>query len=102
MHRPADYLARYGGEEFVIVLPLTDATGALHIADSLLGAVARLGIPSAQATDRPVTISIGVSTFNPATDTHGIDEIIHRADTALYQAKNGGRNAAVVFNPYRI
>ena len=102
LHRPADYLARYGGEEFVIVLPLTDATGALHIADSLLGTVARLGIPSAQAKDRPVTISIGVSTFNPATDTHGIDEIIHRADTALYQAKNGGRNAAGVFNPYRV
>ena len=102
LHRPADYLARYGGEEFVIVLPLTDAAGALHIADALLGAVARLGLPSAQSKDRPVTISIGVSTFNPATDTLGIDEMIHRADTALYQAKRNGRNAAVMFNPHRI
>ena len=102
LHRPGDYLARYGGEEFVIVLPLTDAAGALHIADSLLSAVARLNMPSAQANDQSVTISIGVSTFDPTTDTHGIDEIIHRADTALYQAKNGGRNSAVVFNPYRV
>lgn len=102
LHRPGDYLARYGGEEFVIVLPLTDAAGALHIADSLLSAVARLNLPSAQAKGQAVTISIGVSTFDPTTDTHGIDEIIHRADTALYQAKNGGRNAAVVFNPYRV
>ena len=102
LHRPADYLARYGGEEFVIVLPLTDAAGALHIADSLLSAVARLNIPSAHAENRPMTISVGLSTFNPETDTHGIDEIVHRADTALYQAKNGGRNAVVAFNPYRI
>jgi diguanylate cyclase (GGDEF)-like protein len=102
LHRPGDYLARYGGEEFVIVLPLTDAAGALHIADSLLGAVARLNLPSARGADKPVTISIGVSTFNPATDTHGIDEIIHRADTALYQAKNGGRNAVVAFDAQRV
>ena len=102
LHRPADYLARYGGEEFVIVLPLTDAVGALHIADSLLSGVARLSIPSAHGRDRPVTISIGVSTFNPTTENFGIDEIIHRADAALYQAKNGGRNAVVAFNPYRV
>ena len=102
LHRPGDYLARYGGEEFVIVLPLTDAAGALHIADSLLSAVARLNMPSAQANGQSVTISIGVSTFDPTTDTHGIDEMIRRADTALYQAKNGGRNAVVVFNPYRV
>ena len=102
LHRPGDYLARYGGEEFVIVLPLTDAAGAMHIADALLDAVARLGLPSAQPQGPPVTISIGVCTFNPASDTLGIDEIIHRADTALYQAKRNGRNAAVMFNPHRI
>ncbi len=101
LHRPADYLARYGGEEFVIVLPLTDAAGALHIADALLGAVARLNIPSAKNPGQAMTISIGVATFNPPTDTHSVDEMIDRADTALYQAKNGGRNA-VVFNPYRV
>ena len=102
LHRPGDYLARYGGEEFVIVLPLTDAAGAMHIADALLDAVARLGLPSAQNQGPPVTISIGVCTFNPASDTLGIDEIIHRADTALYQAKRNGRNAAVMFNPHLI
>lgn len=101
LHRPADYLARYGGEEFVIVLPLTDAAGALHIADALLGAVSRLNIASAKAAGQAVTISIGVATFNPPTDTYGIDEIIRRADTALYQAKNRGRNAVVAFDPSR-
>ena len=62
----------------------------------------RLNIPSARDAGLPVTISIGVLTFNPATDTHSIDEIIARADTALYVAKDGGRNAAIVFNPYRV
>ena len=98
LHRPGDYLARYGGEEFVIVLPLTDAAGALQIAEALRAAVARLNLPRAHANDQPVTISIGVTTFTPGTDAHGVEEIIYRADTALYQAKNGGRNATVVFN----
>ena len=62
----------------------------------------RLNIPSARDAGLPVTIRIGVSTFNPATDTHSIDEIIAGADTALYEAKDGGRNAAIVFNPYRV
>lgn len=97
LHGPADYLARYGGEEFVIVLPLTDAAGALHIADALLDAVARLNIPSAKNPGQPMTVSIGIVTFNPPTDTPSVGEIMDRADTALYQAKNGGHNAVVAF-----
>lgn len=97
LRRPADYVARYGGEEFVVVLPETGAEGALHIANAIHDAVAALHLPAA-AADRLVSVSAGLSVFNPEVDHFSQDVIISRADDALYQAKRSGRDRVVSFD----
>ncbi len=88
--RPSDCVARYGGEEFVILLPNTDETGAAIIANRMLKAVARIQL---KAAGEPVslTCSIGGATVVPNFRDDRAD-LIRRADTALYHAKNSGRN----------
>lgn len=88
--RATDVVARWGGEEFVIVAPETHASEGMEIADKLRSAVAsfpfhgRESMPGGQ-----LTISIGVA--NLASDlTH--DGLVHRADQAVYRAKEHGRN----------
>lgn len=85
--RPSDWMARYGGEEFVIVLPETDATGALGTAERIraLLAAAPVSMPSG---DIAVTASFGVA----ATPASSGAEVIARADAALYRCKREGRN----------
>jgi diguanylate cyclase (GGDEF)-like protein len=94
--RSTDLTARYGGEEFVIVLSHTDAAGALQVAQSINKFVQSLVIPHASsATADVVTISIGVATAQPS----GISNpatLIASADSALYAAKNNGRNRVEV------
>ena len=94
--RPADLAARYGGEEFVLVLPDTPTDGAQLVATAMLDAINALAIPHARSGVAPnVTVSAGIASFdankgvNPA-------ELIARADGALYQAKERGRNCCVL------
>jgi diguanylate cyclase (GGDEF)-like protein len=87
--RPGDFVARYGGEEFVIVLPDTDRAGAATVSERVRDAVAALRI----ATSAPsgiVTLSVGASTIEHSPPT--TDALLRAADTALYMAKNSGRN----------
>jgi diguanylate cyclase (GGDEF)-like protein len=86
--RSGDFLARYGGEEFVVLLPATPAEDARVIAERLRRVVAALEIP-----ERPVTVSIGVSTLL-AGDTDQ-SRLVLAADQALYRAKRAGRNRVV-------
>jgi two-component system cell cycle response regulator len=89
--REVDTLARYGGEEFVLVLPETDAAGAAGAAQRI-GEVVRHR-PFTQEGEEPlgITVSVGVSVF-PA---HGSSAatLMRNADTALYAAKDAGRDA---------
>lgn len=90
--RDTDMLSRYGGEEFVVLLPETDLGGAAEVAEKLRASVESIEFIHRNETIQ-VTISIGASeTFE--TDKTPSD-IFGRADTALYEAKNGGRNRVV-------
>ena len=87
--RATDVAARYGGDEFVVMLPDTPARGALEVAERIRLAVE--SAPFAVASGRvPCTVSIGLASFPQ--DGRNIEALLARADRALYEAKEGGRN----------
>jgi two-component system chemotaxis family response regulator WspR len=94
LKRPADLAARYGGEEFALVLPDTDEAGAQIVADACLRALAEMGIDNPQSPHGIVTMSIGIATLIPVSDSSPAD-LVKDADRALYAAKDAGRNRAV-------
>ncbi len=88
--RPYDLAARIGGEEFCLILPRTDGASALNIAERL-----RLAFQSSYVEPLPhgrITCSFGVV---EAQQSERLQQVLSRADTALYQAKNAGRNTVV-------
>lgn len=90
----SDVLARYGGEEFVAVLPQTDTEGAMAVAERLRATAAEIDFRRlAPAAPDRVTISVGVATYPTHAGTS--EEIIRKADEALYRAKSLGRNRVV-------
>ena len=91
--RKSDIVARYGGEEFVALLPNTDEEGAFVQAERLREAVKGYRC-SGRDKCIMVTISLGVSTF-PCPEISTADELVGRADDALYKAKKSGRNKTV-------
>ena len=92
---PLDCAARYGGEEFVLLLSDATMGDALQVAARLLDAVRALAIPhpDSPAADH-VTMSIGVAALVPD-EAQSPEDLLLRADQALYQAKSQGRNRAV-------
>jgi len=89
--RKSDTAARYGGEEFAIILPETDLQGAVSIAERLRKAVEESEIEFEDQHIK-VTISLGVTTYDPARNKKTKEEIIDAADRALYNSKQTGRN----------
>lgn len=97
--RPTDLVARYGGEEFCVVLSETPHPGAVGIAEELRSSVEALAIPHCETLDPPlVTLSAGVVTLVPGPAT-SVESLLGYADTALYQAKQAGRNRVCVHAP---
>jgi diguanylate cyclase (GGDEF)-like protein len=92
IRRPLDKVGRYGGEEFILVWYDCNEQAALEIAEAARKAVEALAIPHGPgATQRTVTISIGVATGNPR-EMMDSGSLIRAADRALYEAKSDGRN----------
>lgn len=88
--REIDIPGRLGGEEFAILLPETKGEQALEVAERLRLAAAGAAVPLEQGGSVRFTVSIGVACF-VATDAR-VDDVLRRADAALYAAKNAGRN----------
>ncbi len=91
--RDVDYVARIGGEEFVVVLAQTGYAEALRIAERFRADLEKLVIKLADGyPDLSLTTSVGIATYQPQ---EAINELIQRADKAVYMAKNCGRNCVI-------
>jgi diguanylate cyclase (GGDEF)-like protein len=94
--RSTDVLARYGGDEFIVMLPETSANRAIEVAERI-----RLGVEntsfSADGDRVSSTLSIGISCFPD--DSGDSEDIINRADQALYESKRKGRNTVSYLPP---
>jgi diguanylate cyclase (GGDEF)-like protein len=85
--RETDLAIRYGGEEFLILLPQTGLTETIEAAERIMKAV---------NSQTKYTVSMGIATYNK--DIHQKEDIIKKADDALYLAKNNGRNRIEVIS----
>jgi diguanylate cyclase (GGDEF)-like protein len=98
LHRDSDFVARYGGEEFVCVLPNTDTKGAQEMATHIIEKMKQVALPHKYSNIADyVTMSIGTATSRPG----GVltpEAIIKQADTALYHAKNTGKNSFSLYS----
>jgi diguanylate cyclase (GGDEF)-like protein len=94
-HRPTDLAARYGGEEFVLVLAETLLDGAVQVAEEISGNVRALNLPHARSSVGSfVTLSMGAACAVPKAGSD-MNELIKKADAALYEAKRQGRARVV-------
>ena len=88
--RRSDVAARYGGEEFLALLPGTEESGARELAQRIRLNCEKTEFTTPEGKRLKVTVSIGAAIFEDTDES--LEGLIHRADTALYQAKNQGRN----------
>jgi len=96
--RKNDLLARYGGEEFILFLPRADKYAAMECAERIRAEFAKVIFN--ELPDSPsFTLSIGVTIFAPKSDHMKSENLISRADAALYNAKQRGRNQVVLAEP---
>lgn len=92
--RPHDRVYRYGGEEFLVMLPETSLQDAVQVMDRLRSAVCESTITEGE-NEVSLTVSAGVALTR---DRDAIEDVIERADAALYQAKSSGRNRVIAVN----
>ena len=97
--RSSDMVCRFGGEEFLLCTPCRDTAEAMRQAARLRRAVEELG-PCAPdgCCAGPLTVSVGVTVYSPARDGSApvLQDLVSRADRALYIAKKNGRNCVVL------
>ncbi len=98
VHRfPNTLLGRYGGEEFILLQGSSSPEQLHQLAEAMRLAIMELGLSHPHSDHKVVTLSLGTAIIQP--DCHSsIDQLIHQADDALYQAKDSGRNQTVAAN----
>jgi diguanylate cyclase (GGDEF)-like protein len=94
--RYTDVLARYGGDEFIVLLPETPGKGALEVAARIRDAVASLPL---ELDGKKVDSTVSIGLASHPVDGNTLDAVVARADRAMYQAKQAGRNRVIQFNP---
>ena len=92
--REIDILARMGGEEFAVLLPETESSLAIEVARRIQDFINKASLPLEGNLAINIQVSIGVASMTSPHDN--MDILLHRADTALYEAKNTGRNRICV------
>ncbi|WP_036478626.1 diguanylate cyclase [Myxosarcina sp. GI1] len=96
VNRPADLVARYGGEEFVVILPKTIGKNALNVAEKIRLSVEKLKLNHPQSSaSQYVSLSLGVASVVPSPSYNRV-QLLEAADRCLYEAKERGRNRAVL------
>lgn len=98
LRRAIDMAARFGGEEFVILLPDTEAAGALAVAEAARQALAARALPHGASPFHNVTLSAGVAVMQPQRG-QAARLLVEAADHSLYQAKAAGRNRVAAAPP---
>jgi diguanylate cyclase (GGDEF)-like protein len=94
--RKVDFVARYGGEEFAIIMPATSKENARLFAERLRSDIEKTYADDASLEpDKRLTISCGIATYPEDADTK--DDLILRADIALYEAKHAGKNRTCLY-----
>ena len=94
--RATDVIARLGGDEFAVILPATDRSGAMLVADNLLAALRADDQMTNTAGPRRVTASIGIAPFGDGPVSS--DDLLVEADIAMYDAKEAGRDRAALYS----
>ena len=94
--RPLDHAARYGGEEFALILPNTPRSGAMTFARALQNLMAKRSLSHPKSPYGCVTLSGGITTLVPDATVNS-QQLVMRADQALYNAKSKGRNCFFSF-----
>ncbi|WP_196259655.1 GGDEF domain-containing protein [Pelagibacterium limicola] len=98
--RQADCVARYGGEEFVVVLSASSSAHASTIAERIRKSVEEAGLPHPASRVAPVvTLSIGIAIWKGTKEQLSPEQLLGRADAALYRAKQSGRNRVEEWTP---
>lgn len=89
--RGNDFTARIGGEEFAVILPKTPLLGAMTVAETLRASISQLKLEKKAKSESlgTITVSVGVAQYQPG---ESLENLVNRADKALYFAKNSGRN----------
>jgi diguanylate cyclase (GGDEF)-like protein len=97
LNRPGDSIARYGGEEFIVLLSESGEEGALRVAENIQKGITSLGILHEESNVCGfVTLSMGIASILPD-EKSAPASLISRSDTALYDAKQNGRNKIMVY-----
>ena len=97
--RDIDMPARYGGEEFAAILPRTDSKGAMNIAERLRKAVMNASFDIGTISPiRPIQVTLSIGIATTPSDAKTKEELIEKADQALYYAKHNGRNRSALWS----